>query len=184
MPRQEETAQKLLDAAERLVRRAGYNGFSFREIAHDVGIKSASVHHHFPTKEALVSRLAERYTDAFMAGVADAPAGPGRIRAYRDAFRRAIEGDGGMCLCGMLGAESAGLPPPVAAKARQFFARAIEHLAQGLEGTAADPRRSAAAVLAQLEGAVVLARAFDDVAKFDEATADLADGPAVGGRKA
>ena len=32
------------------MRRGGFHGFSFRDLAADVGIKSASVHYHFPIK--------------------------------------------------------------------------------------------------------------------------------------
>ena len=49
------------DAAERHARRGGYHGFSFRNLAAEVGIKSASVHYHFSTKGDLVAALAERY---------------------------------------------------------------------------------------------------------------------------
>jgi len=41
----------ILNAAERRMQFGGFGGFSFREIAADVGIKSSSVHYHFPTKE-------------------------------------------------------------------------------------------------------------------------------------
>src|SRR3712207_8206920 len=46
------TAERIMDAAERRIRAAGYGGFSFRELAAEVGVKSASVHHHFPTKRS------------------------------------------------------------------------------------------------------------------------------------
>ena len=52
---QANTVEAIMDAAERRIRELGYNGFSFRDIAADVGIKSASVHHHFPTKPALAA---------------------------------------------------------------------------------------------------------------------------------
>jgi AcrR family transcriptional regulator len=53
----------ILDVTERRVRLAGYNGFSFRDVAADAGIKSSSVHYHFPGKELLVDAIAERYTE-------------------------------------------------------------------------------------------------------------------------
>ena len=46
-----EIVAAIMDAAERRMRIGGFNGFSFREIAADVGVKSSSVHYHFPTKE-------------------------------------------------------------------------------------------------------------------------------------
>jgi len=42
-----ETAERLMDLAEAHIRNAGYAGFSFRALAAEIGIKSASVHHHF-----------------------------------------------------------------------------------------------------------------------------------------
>ena len=45
--------EALLKVAEDKVRKGGYNNFSFREIANEVGIKSASVHYHFKTKADL-----------------------------------------------------------------------------------------------------------------------------------
>jgi TetR/AcrR family transcriptional regulator, transcriptional repressor for nem operon len=50
-------AEAIMDAAELRMRGGGFNGFSFREIADDVGIKSSSVHYHFPTKEKLAAAV-------------------------------------------------------------------------------------------------------------------------------
>ncbi len=61
--------EELLKVAENKVRKGGYNNFSFREIANEVGIKSASVHYHFPTKADLGAELAHQYTDAFFSGI-------------------------------------------------------------------------------------------------------------------
>ncbi len=56
-------AELIMDAAEPRMRGAGFNGFSFREIADDVGIQSSSVHYHFPTKEKLAAAVVHRYGD-------------------------------------------------------------------------------------------------------------------------
>ncbi len=165
------TAEAILDSAERRLRQVGYNGFSFRDLAADVGIKSASVHHHFPTKEALVATLAARYADRFIVAMADAPDGRARVAAYRDAFGQALAADEGLCLCGMLGAESGSLPAAVLFATRSALERMIDDLAQGLEG--AEPEPTALAVIAQLEGAMILARAFGDSTVFDRATENL-----------
>ena len=58
-------ATEILDAAEGFARQTGYNGFSFRDIAAEIGIKSASVHYHFPTKGDLGAALARRYAERF-----------------------------------------------------------------------------------------------------------------------
>lgn len=167
------SADRILDAAEARIRAVGYNGFSFRDLAEDVGIKSASVHYHFPTKEQLVATLVDRYGDRFLDALAEAPTGLARLAAYRQAFRTAVGQDLNMCLCGVLGAEQATLPSPVAERTRRFFERVIDHLAAGLHGHIEDPRDTALAAVAQLEGAVILARAAGRLEVFDRAAARL-----------
>src|ERR1700734_1702824 len=104
-----------MDLAEGHMRHAGYGGFSFRDLAAEVGIKSASVHHHFPTKASMAAAVAKRYGHRFFAAVARRPnEGPGdAIATYRSAFRTALDQDGRMCLFGVLGAEAGVLSPEV-----------------------------------------------------------------------
>lgn len=174
-------ADEILDAAERMARTGGYNGFSFREIAKAVGIKAASVHYHFPGKDDLGAAVARRYTDRFLdaLGAPDDPAAPEELlAAYVALYRNALAGEGLMCLCGIFGAEIAALPAPVANEARTFFERNVDWLdrlfARAHPGT--DPARCRAAALrtvATLEGAMILARSLDDIAAFDGAAAGI-----------
>jgi TetR/AcrR family transcriptional repressor of nem operon len=168
-----ETADRLMDLAEAHIRNAGYNGYSFRDLASEAGIKSASVHHHFPTKATLAAAVARRYTDRFLAFVEKQidHSAPDVIAVYRSAFRAALKRDGRMCLGGVLGAEAGGLPPEVAVETRQFFNRLVEDLATRIGGRAA--RGRALSVLATLEGAMILARASGNITDFDQATAGL-----------
>ena len=159
-----DTADRILDAAETRIRSAGYHGFSFREIAADVGVKSASVHHHFPTKEALGAAVAKRYADRVLARIREDAATQGAPTAMANAFRHAIIEDRRMCLCGALGAEIAGLPAPVAQEAKRFFEQCLEVLQSGGLTDA-----EAARHIATLEGAMILARALGDQNAFDQA---------------
>jgi TetR/AcrR family transcriptional repressor of nem operon len=59
--------ERILAAAERRIRAAGYNVVSFREIAAEVGVKSASVHCYFPQKQGLGAVLVRRYSQIFTA---------------------------------------------------------------------------------------------------------------------
>src|SRR5712672_2079853 len=103
-----ETAQRLMDLAEARIREAGYRGFSFRDLAAEIGIKSASVHHHFPTKAGMAAAVARRYRERFFEIVAPRhdESGDDVVAIYRSAFRSAIVRDGRMCLNGMLSAEA------------------------------------------------------------------------------
>jgi len=162
-----------MDLAESHIRHAGYNGFSFRDLAAEGGVKSSSVHHHFPTKAQLAAAVTRRYTANVLAAIAEAAAvgGTDPVVVYRSLFKDALLADGGMCLGGALAAEVQGLPPEVASSTREFFRSLADDLARRLNDSS--PRARALQVLATLEGALILARSLDDVEAFDQATAAL-----------
>lgn len=165
-----DTASAIMDAAEERIRQGGYSGFSFREVAADIGVKSSSVHYHFPTKERLAAAVARRYTDRFLEAVDNEQAhGTDVVRAWRQAFRAALQRDGRMCLCGSLAATSHDLADEVKAEVKRFFLLGIEKLASsGLS------RDAAVQVLATLEGAMLTANILDDQSMFESGSAALA----------
>ena len=55
------TAEKIVDLAESYMQSRGFNGFSFRDIQNELGIKTASIHYHFKTKQDLAQTVFERY---------------------------------------------------------------------------------------------------------------------------
>ena len=160
--------ERLCDAAEARLRTGGYNAVSFRHLADDVGIKSASVHYHFPTKADLGQAVAERYAVRFLERLDTAVAtGDPVIAVLVSLFRQALVDDGKMCLCGVIAAESGGLPPAVSAEAAQFLAALMERVDAEHPG-------QGAAVVARLEGAMLLAHVSGDVTLYDRAVAGLA----------
>ncbi|MEM1386230.1 MAG: helix-turn-helix domain-containing protein [Pseudomonadota bacterium] len=157
----------ILDVAERLIRAHGYSGFSFREVARDVGIKSASVHYHFPTKPDLAAAVAKRYRERFAQALeAEEQEGTARVKAWRMLFHRAITQDGLMCLCGILAVEGTSLPEQVADEARAFLEFGIASLDEARPG-------EGVRILSQLEGAMLIARSAGDPNIFAQATEDL-----------
>ena len=180
MAKQGETAQRILIIAQRMIQSQGYNGFSFRDIAAEIGIKSASVHYHYPTKGDLGAAVAARYANRFVTWleriVTEGRDARHRLTLYVGLFRTALVEDGRMCLCGMLGAESEALPPEVLQETRQFFARNLAWLRNVFESGASDATLSytgaadahARLVLAALEGAMIFARVSGEKAVFDQ----------------
>lgn len=160
---------RILDAAEARARRGGYNGFSFRDLAEDVGVKSASIHHHFSTKPELAEALARRYAERARERLGDpAQLLPAEALARVTAlFRDALLRDDRMCLCGLFGAERDILPPGVDAAVAAFFRLVLDYLRTAFAGsqTPASPE----AVLARLEGALIIARSLRDPAVFEAA---------------
>ncbi|GLZ39915.1 TetR/AcrR family transcriptional regulator [Actinokineospora sp. NBRC 105648] len=175
-----DTRGALLDHATRLVRTRGYCAFSYADLAVELGIRKASVHHHFATKEHLGVELVSRYTERFQARLADIDelaTGPvDALARYAALYREGLT-DGEACLCGVLAAEIAAVPPTIAAGVAEFFRLNRLWLATVIDngGLARTPRQDpddlAATLLATLEGAVLVARAHNDVAVFDRVAA-------------
>lgn len=171
--------QKILKATEEMVREGGYNAFSFRDIAKKVGIKSSSVHYHFPTKADLGAAVARYYTEKFMNNLG-APedivaAKKDPLEIYIQAFKSALTKDKRMCLCGMLGAEINSLPPEVAAQTKVFFKKNIEWLstAHTIKHGEKDAQNKALQALSLLEGAMIMSNVLDDIEIFDKAASLL-----------
>ena len=160
-----QTKDQLLDTAERRMRAGGYHAVSFRDLADDLGIKSASVHYYFRQKEdlgvALVDRYAGRFFDALEALQDD---GMRPIEAFAQAYRDAYQAEQSGCLCGMLGAETRGLPQTVGDRAKAFMDRNMDWLVEALPDDIPDEARRQAAVqvLASLQGAMMLAVSLND----------------------
>jgi TetR/AcrR family transcriptional regulator, transcriptional repressor for nem operon len=161
----------LLDAAAELVQTRGYNGFSFHDLAATVGIKTASIHYHFPTKGKLGEALAKRYREDFMTalGEPEAFAPASQIDRYIGLFGKTLR-EGRMCLCGIVGAEVDCVPTDVRQEIKAFFnanelwlAAVFQKSGVGADGAGA----KAQALVAILEGAMLVARVRDDITQFD-----------------
>ena len=127
-----ETKHLLMDAAEIGIRQKGYNAVSFRELADELGIKSASVHYYFRKKEDLGLALVRRYQSRFFEALdkrAEAATSPaGKIAAFCETYRDALVSSEAICLGGMLGAETCSLPDKLAVEVSAFFEANIRWL--------------------------------------------------------
>ncbi len=63
--RDNDTATQILDVAERLVQNRGFNGFSYADVASELGISKPSLHYHFASKADLGEALMRRYGERF-----------------------------------------------------------------------------------------------------------------------
>lgn len=174
------TAEKLLDAAEHRMRSGGFHAVSFRDLADDLSIKSASVHYYFRHKEDLGAAVVARYRERFMDGLdarIDGTDDPkARVRAMVEAFGAALNDADQVCLCGVMGAESLGLPQPVRDEVAAFMQACINWLAEGYREAGHPPDRAQAralTILAALEGAMIVAVSLGDDSTFDVVAGQL-----------
>jgi TetR/AcrR family transcriptional repressor of nem operon len=168
-----DTKTAIMDAAQEFIQRGGVNAMSYQHISDAIGIRKASIHHHFPTKESLVEAVLQRYRGYFF-GVVDnifeskLDAGT-KLRKYAGLFEATLcEGKKDKaCLFGMLGAELSTLGSPSASGVRKFYRDNETRLARVLEEGRAngqfhfkgEAKAVAAMFFALLEGSALVARA-------------------------
>jgi TetR/AcrR family transcriptional regulator, transcriptional repressor for nem operon len=167
--------EKILAAARRIAQAHGYSGLNFRDLAEDVGIKAASIYHHFPSKADLGAAVARRYwedsaaaLDALLAESSD----PIRcLRQYPDTFRKALESDNRMCLCSFMAAEFDDLPEAVKKEVQTFADVNVAWLSKVLSAAAVvsseESEQRARAIFAAVAGAQLIARSRADILLYD-----------------
>ncbi|QNJ90861.1 TetR/AcrR family transcriptional regulator [Mycolicibacterium fluoranthenivorans] len=183
MPAGADTADAILRCARSLIVAGGYNGFSYADIADAVGIRKASVHHHFSTKAVLVRILVQRYRAEFDAGVAEIerhfPDPADRLRAYLGYWQDCIgEPSSSFCVCALLSTEIPLLPAEVVVELKGHFQTLSAWLASVLQAGAdhgtftlsADAHTEAEAFMATVHGAMLSVRAYGDPGIFTTIT--------------
>ncbi|RAK52211.1 TetR/AcrR family transcriptional regulator [Phenylobacterium deserti] len=174
------TADKLIGEAGRLIVNAGYNGFSYAHLAERLGIRKASIHHHFPSKVDLVVAVVEQQRTVIRQQIAalenDEPDAMAQLLAYVDYWKRCIEDQSEpFCLAGVLAVELPALPEDVGVAVRGHFNDLGEWLKrvmalgvrQGAIQLELEPETSAQFFQTAIYGAMVMARAYDDPGKFN-----------------
>jgi TetR/AcrR family transcriptional repressor of nem operon len=179
-----DTATRILDVAERLVQERGFNGFSYADVATELGLTKAALHYHFAGKselgEALISRYAHRFAEALASldnGANDAPA---KLNGYVGLYLEVVR-DQRMCLCGMLAAEYRTLPTAMREPVVQFFDDNETWLRRVLEQGRDEatvrfegrPNDEARMIIACLEGAMLVSRPSGDLDRFQAAASRL-----------
>ena len=167
--------EAILAAARKTAQAHGYGGLSYRDLAADVGIKAASIYHHFASKADLGAAVARRYwedtaaeLDAMLAGTSD----PVRcLHLYPSTFRRSLEDGNRLCLCSFMSAEYANLPENVRREAQGFAEVNVAWLGKVLVMAGmTEPQGSeerARAIFAAVSGAQLYARSRSDILIFD-----------------
>lgn len=176
-------ADEILRCARTLIVSGGYNGFSYADISSVVGIRNASIHHHFPNKSDLVRKLVEQYRQETAAGLAELERNISdpleQLRAYIGYWEGCIaDATHPFCVCALLATEIPVLPESVVLEVRAHFQSLSDWLTAVLERGAAQGRlvltgtahTNAEMFIATVHGAMLSARAYGDAAAFGAIT--------------
>jgi TetR/AcrR family transcriptional regulator, transcriptional repressor for nem operon len=167
--------EAILAAARRNAQAHGYSGLNFRDLADEVGIKAASIYHHFPSKADLGAAVAKRYwedTAAELESMLAETSDPfGCLQQYPDIFRKSLEADNRMCLCSFMAAEYDDLPEAVKKEVQTFADVNVAWLSKVLSAAAVvnsgESEQRARAIFAAVAGAQLIARSRSDISLFD-----------------
>lgn len=161
-----DTKEKILNLAEGLTQERGFGGFSYLDLASQIGIKAASIHYYFKSKDdlavALVERTHEMHAQGFaqMDATLDAP--EKRLKATIEFFQGYAQNKK-FCLCGMMAAEFHSLSPAVSKLVDAYFSTfQIWLTKQFKEMGQRNAELSAIRFLSALEGSLLLARLRQD----------------------
>ena len=170
----ESAREAILEVARRTAQAHGYGGLNFRDIAAEVGIKAASIYHHFPSKADLGAAVAKRYWEVTAAELESLSAATGdprkALEAYPGLFRRSLEEDNRMCLCSFMAAEYDDLPDTVKTEVQAFADVNVAWLTKTLAAAsvpASKRETRARAIYAAVAGAQLMARSRADLKLFD-----------------
>ena len=186
------TADDILRCARALLVKGGYNSFSYADISDVVGIRKASIHHHFPSKAALVRTVVAQYREEAKAGI-DAlerkVSDPlEQLRAYLGYWEACIvDASHPFCVCALLASEVQVLPEEVAFEVRAHFRHLSGWLTcvlkRGMAGgrfrSTGTAEVSAELFMAAVHGAMLSARAYGDPKAFGVITRPLLERIAV-----
>ncbi|UWU81540.1 TetR/AcrR family transcriptional regulator [Bradyrhizobium huanghuaihaiense] len=167
--------EAILAAARQTAQAHGYSGLSFRDLADQVGIKAASIYHHFPSKAELGAAVARRYwedTAADLDAISSEFADPlRRLQEYPSIFRRSLESGNRLCLCSFMSAEYDDLPAEVQKEVQAFADVNVVWLSRNLVATGLVGRKESEArarsIFAAVAGAQLMARSRSDISLFD-----------------
>lgn len=171
------TKDRILDIAQALAQKRGFNAFSYADIAEELGIRKASIHHHFPSKLDLETELLFRYRSVFVSELSAIRSKETRsvrcLQSYAQLYFDTLKSHR-VCLGGMMASDVGGLPNELASSLNSFFEEQLEWLTSVLRegkkkgelnysGTA---ESQASLLLAALQGGLFIANAMNDEVIF------------------
>lgn len=173
--------EQLVEHALVLIRRRGFNGFSYRDLAELVGVKTSSIHYYFPSKDDLVLEAVREYSArkrAKLQAIDTSLPCAEQARQYLGPLREGACTDQA-CVVGVLSADVLSMPEAVRAAMQDFIRFNEQWLARLFEQAAAaraapypmPPQQLAQVVFGALQNGLISARLFGTRERIDAAAA-------------
>ena len=180
----ENSKRTIMNMAEALLQDKGFNGFSYANIATELGVKNAAIHYHFPTKEDLGIAVMRRYRERFQLWTNNVRINgltpEKKLDWFFSIYSDMRSDKGKVCLVGSMEAEfnsiPEGLQAEVEALHRELLAWLEATLSEGREAGVfhfnGEPEKKAALILSSVQGALQMARALGSK-KFNDVVSQI-----------
>jgi len=176
------TREQLLNHAQILIRQRGYNGFSYRDLAEHVGVKTASIHYYFPTKEDLLLEVVSDYAarvSANINAIDETLSAKEQLDRYVQLFSNSPSDQ--ICLCGTLAADLASLSERSRQTLQAFYrvheawlAKVMARAqADGTLKTSGDCESDGRWLFAAFQGGLMSSRLFQNASRLNDVMASV-----------
>jgi TetR/AcrR family transcriptional regulator, transcriptional repressor for nem operon len=165
------TREEILRVTRNLIQTRSYLGFSFQDVAEQVGIRKASLYHHFRTKEALGVQVLREASRAFLRWSDEASVNAEvKLNAYFDLYRWDLRAGAAMCPAGAMAPGWDCIEPQLQGAVLGLRDQQIRWLTGVFSADPRNRRRAgdlAAFVFAACQGALLSARMTGAVEDFE-----------------
>jgi len=171
--RKEATHERIVEAAARAIRRSGYSGTGVVDIMKDAGLTHGGFYAHFESRETMLAEAADRAGAESVATLERIASGAPPEQALQTLMRaylskEHLEGPETGCPMAALGSEMPRQAAEVRRAATRRIKEAIDLVARQLpDWGKPSAHEQALATLSTMVGALVLARAVDDLRLSD-----------------
>ena len=180
------TAERILDVAQELIQKRGFNAFSYDDIAKRIGIRKPSIHYHYPTKFDLGRAVIKRYDKNLNSLMKDVASKPelnsfDALALYFEPYLQLADTRDMVCLCGALAGEFSALPPEMQSEVARFFnghQNWLERLLKrgrksGEFNFQGPPKRVARFIFNALQGALLVQRSRGDKSQLIDVITEI-----------
>jgi len=169
---------QIVEIATQLAATKGFNAFSHRELAEHIGIKSSSVHYHFPKKEDIGIAMMDFYlseVELYLANIKNETSIK-KLEKFCQLFINTAKSEQKICLAGMLSSDHTTLGEGLQSRVKKFFTFVEGWIAEQVVELGKDQIQAdefAKVLIGTLEGTLLSARLYSEPERVEGAVSYL-----------
>ncbi len=128
------TKETIVLLGDELIRKKGYNAFSYADISKQLNVKNAAIHYHFPTKPDLADAVVDFHTDSFnrFTEKASSRNEADQIKMFLN-FYASIQLSGKLCVIGSFAGDWNSMDNEIQEKVTEFTEHVLSWITETLE---------------------------------------------------